>query len=241
MTKLFTLIWKLWFGVVALVVSVFCAPLVLLLSYLPGTHYIMHRLAWIWASLLLYLSGIWPRVIGENPPLRKDKNYIIISNHTSIIDIPVMLYLHPFHPMSFVGKKEVNNIPLIGQVFKRIMIAVDRQDPHSRRQVYVQSAKKIEQGYSLCIYPEGGVPDDMNMHLGKFKDGAFKMSIQHKIPVLVYAVDNLKEIFPFDLWKGRPGFVRIKFLKELSPAEDIETMKNQAYHLISDQLKSIEK
>jgi 1-acyl-sn-glycerol-3-phosphate acyltransferase len=41
--------------------------------------------------------------------------------------------------------------------------------------------KRINQGLSICIFPEGGVPDDESILLDTFKDGAFRLAIEHQI------------------------------------------------------------
>jgi 1-acyl-sn-glycerol-3-phosphate acyltransferase len=39
-------------------------------------------------------------------------------------------------------------------------------------------------GLSVCIFPEGGVPDDESLFLDTFKDGAFLGYGDHQIPIL---------------------------------------------------------
>jgi 1-acyl-sn-glycerol-3-phosphate acyltransferase len=50
---------------------------------------------------------------------------------------------------------------------------VDRSSARSRADVYRRCAEKMEEGNSIVIFPEGGVPDDTSIILDDFKDGAF--------------------------------------------------------------------
>lgn len=89
---------------------------------------------------------------------KKDKNkeYVFISNHTSIMDIMLTCILFPDHPICFVGKKELVKIPIFGTIYKRICVMVDRTSARSRADVYRRCAEKMEEGNSIAIFPEEG-------------------------------------------------------------------------------------
>ena len=54
------------------------------------------------------------------------------------------------------------------------------------------------------------MPDDETVLLDKFKDGAFKMAISHKIPVVPITFYDNKKRFSFSFFSGGPGRVRAK-------------------------------
>ena len=60
------------------------------------------------------------------------------------------------NPFVFVGKKELVNIPVFGFFYKRVCILVDREDSRSRSGVYRRAQRRLNQGLSICIFPEGG-------------------------------------------------------------------------------------
>ena len=60
---------------------------------------------------------------------------MFIANHTSMLDVMLMLYTVK-NPFVFVGKKELVNIPVFGFFYKRVCILVDRNNPRSRAEVY---------------------------------------------------------------------------------------------------------
>src|SRR5690606_2638462 len=96
-----------------------------------------------------------------------------------------------------------------GFFYKRVCILVDREDTKSRTGVYRRAQRRLKQGLSICIFPEGGVPDE-DILLDEFKDGAFKMAIAHKIPIVPMVFYDNKKRFPFSLNGGGPGYVRVK-------------------------------
>ena len=127
---------------------------------------------------------------------------MLVANHTSMTDIMLMLYLSR-NPFVFVGKKELAKIPLFGFFYKRTCILVDRYSAKSRHEVFVRAQNKLNQGLSVCIFPEGGVPDDKNVVLDQFKDGAFRLAIEHGIPVIPLTFHDNKKRFSYDVFSRR--------------------------------------
>ncbi len=166
------------------------------------------KLARGWASFILFWMGFRP-VIESDVTYKKGQSYVIVANHTSMIDIMLMLSISK-DPFVFVGKKELSKIPLFGSIYKRTCILVDRSNPESRRAVFNSAQQKINQGYSVCIFPEGGVPDDESILLDEFKDGAFRLAIEHKIPIAPMTFHDNKKLFSYTFFSGGPGKMRVK-------------------------------
>ncbi len=113
---------------------------------------------------------------------------------------------------------------------------VDRSSARSRADVYRRCAEKMEEGNSIAIFPEGGVPDDTTIILDEFKDGAFTLSFKHQSPIAVYTFVGLKEIFPFDSSKGYPGRVKVYFNGILQPSGSPKDLKTEAFEEIKKTL-----
>ena len=150
---------------------------------------------------------------------------MLVANHTSMLDIMLMLRVSR-NPFVFVGKKELQNIPLFGFFYKRVCILVDRQDSRSRTAVYRRAQKRLNQGLSICIFPEAGVPDE-SIILDRFKDGAFKMAIAHEIPIVPMTFLDNKKRFPFRFFSGSPGQLRVKVHRFLDTGELGESDKSE--------------
>lgn len=148
--------------------------------------------------------------VKKEQQLEKRKSYMLISNHTSMTDIMLMLYIVKDNPFVFVGKKELAKIPVFGFFYKRTCILVDRESPKSRKEVFDQAQEKLNQGLSICIFPEGGVPDDRSVILDDFKDGAFRLAIDHQIPIVPMSFYDNKKRFSYNFFSGSPGKMRAK-------------------------------
>jgi len=155
--------------------------------------------------------GCIPRIIREER-MQKGKSHMLVANHGSMLDIMLMLLVSR-NPFVFVGKKELSKIPIFGFFYKRVCILVDREDIRSRSGVYLKAKRRLDLGLGICIFPEGGAPDDEALLLDAFKDGAFKMAISHKIPVVPIVFYDNKARFPFSLNSGGPGPLRARVLQ----------------------------
>ncbi len=164
---------------------------------------------------------------------------MLIANHTSMLDIMLMLRVSR-NPFVFVGKKELVKIPVFGFFYKRVCIMVDRESTKSRTAVYRRAQRRLNQGLSICIFPEGGVPAE-DVQLDEFKDGAFKMAIAHQIPVVPATFYDGKKRFSFSFLSGGPGNLRAKvhqfFETQLLGEEDKSTLREEVRNVILNELK----
>ena len=116
--------------------------------------------------------------------LNRKQVYLFAPNHTSYIDIPLLLSSIPGF-LNFVGKKSLTRVPLWGKIFKALYIAVDRDSPISRAKTYIYSNRSLDEGRSLVIFPEGKIPEEnAGTDLAPFKDGVFKLAIERKLPLV---------------------------------------------------------
>jgi len=136
---------------------------------------------------------------------------MLVSNHASMLDILLMLHISK-NPFVFVGKRELANIPLFGFFYKRTCILVDRSSAKSRQAVFLRAQRRLKQGLSICIFPEGGVPEE-HVTLDTFKDGAFRLAINHQIPIVPMTFYDNKKRFSYTFFSGSPGKMRCKIHK----------------------------
>ena len=197
------------------------------------------RLARIWARGILFCMGLWPKVTRE-ARFEKGKSYMLVSNHSSMMDIMLMLHISK-NPFVFVGKVELAKIPLFGFFYKRTCILVDRKNPRSRKAVFDQAQRRLNQGMGICIFPEGGVPSDMSIVLDSFKAGAFRLAIDHEIPIAPMTFYDTKKRFPYVFLKGGPGKMRAKvhpFIPTLGMTQnDKKALSDQTRQVILTELE----
>ncbi|WP_368660072.1 lysophospholipid acyltransferase family protein [Aquimarina sp. TRL1] len=218
-------------------------PLLLLFTSRDQWYPYFFVLARFWAKIVLYGTGFFPKVTREATIDRK-KSYMFIANHTSMADIMLMLYCVK-NPFVFVGKKELVKIPVFGFFYKRTCILVDRGSQKSRKEVFVQAQARLQSGISICIFPEGGVPDDERVILDVFKDGAFRLAIDHKIPILPLTFFDNKKRFSYTFFSGSPGVMRAVVHKEIPTntlsLEDKKVLKEASRSVILHALESDQK
>jgi 1-acyl-sn-glycerol-3-phosphate acyltransferase len=196
-------------------------------------------MARIWAKVILLGMGFHSKVETEEEII-EGKSYMFVSNHTSMTDIMLMLAVVK-NPFVFVGKKELAKIPLFGFFYKRTCILVDRSSSKSRMAVYERAQKRLNQGLSICIFPEGGVPDDESIVLDEFKDGAFRLAIDHQIPIVPITFADNKKRFSYTFFSGSPGEMRVKihtfFDTKNRNSEYKKTLKPKVRQVILAQLQ----
>jgi 1-acyl-sn-glycerol-3-phosphate acyltransferase len=190
-----------------------------------------------WAKLTFILS-FFPYRIEVRGRLEKDKQYIFCPNHFSYLDIPTM-GLNP-HNTIFVGKNEMEKIPLFGYMYRRLHITVDRSKLKSRFNTMVRTLKALDEGKSLVIYPEGGIVSTSPPILAPFKDGAFRAAIEKQIPIVPVTIPHNWIILPDGEHGVNWGLITVIFHEPIETAgstlEDIGTLKNTVHEVLATEL-----
>jgi len=232
-------LYRTWFYIMVAVPIFLFFPLLLITTlsekWYPQFFWLARN---IWATPILYGMGCPPKIIKEQKLVRGE-SYMLVANHTSMLDIMLMLCVSR-NPFVFVGKKELSKIPVFGFFFKRVCIMVDRENTNSRTGVYRRAQRRLNQGMSICIFPEGGVPSE-DVLLDEFKDGAFKMAMAHKIAVVPITFYDGKKRFSFTFLSGGPGRLRAKvhsfFETGILDETDISTLREEVRTVILKELQ----
>jgi len=236
--KIFWVLYRIWFYILVTLPILILFP-ILIISILKESWYpYFFKLARIWARFILIGMGFKVKIENQQT-LQKNKSYMFIANHTSMADIMLML-VSVKNPFVFVGKKELAKIPLFGFFYKRTCILVDRSSPKSRQAVFLMAQRRLKSGLSICIFPEGGVPEEHIM-LDEFKDGAFRLAINHQIPVVPLTFKDNKKRFSYTFFSGGPGLMRVKVHKFLETKnlkiDSTKELNNMAHEIILNELK----
>ncbi|NBB87375.1 MAG: 1-acylglycerol-3-phosphate O-acyltransferase, partial [Bacteroidetes bacterium] len=136
--------------------------------------------------------------------------YVVVSNHQSTIDIPLISRL-PIE-MKWVVKKELMAIPGFGWMMQVAGdIPVDRADPESRSSVLTRARTKLDRRCSVMLFPEGTRSRDGR--LLRYADGAFRLAIQAGVPVLPLVVEGTLDALPKNDWRFKQrAHLRLKVL-----------------------------
>ncbi|WP_396180431.1 lysophospholipid acyltransferase family protein [Flavobacterium sp.] len=204
----FWLLYRIWFYLLVLLPIIVLFPLILISILSEKTYPLFFKIARFWARFILIGMGFRYSIKGtEN--FEAGKSYMLVANHTSMADVMLMLLAVKNHPFVFVGKKELVKIPIFGFIYKRVCILVDRENSKSRFAVFERAQNRIQQGLSICIFPEGGVPDE-SVLLDEFKDGAFRIAIEHQLTIIPVTFYDNKKRFSYTFFSGSPGKMRAK-------------------------------
>ncbi|MEN3323861.1 lysophospholipid acyltransferase family protein [Mariniflexile soesokkakense] len=236
---LFWILYRIWFYVLVALPILIMFP-ILLISILKESWYpYFFKLARFWAKIILIGMGFRWAIENEQTP-DKSKSYLFIANHTSMADVMLML-VSLKNPFVFVGKKELTKIPLFGFFYKRTCILVDRSSEKSRKAVFLRAQKRLKTGVSICIFPEGGVPEE-HIILDEFKDGAFRLAINHHIPVVPITFGDNKKRLSYTFFSGGPGKMRVKIHQFLTTknltVQDTKALNENARNVILKQLQA---
>ncbi|OIQ23679.1 1-acyl-sn-glycerol-3-phosphate acyltransferase [Lacinutrix sp. MedPE-SW] len=234
---IFWLLYRIWFYILVALPILILFPF-LLLSILKESWYpYFFKLARIWARFILIGMGFNTKITREQHTNKSD-SYMFIANHTSMADIMLMLVVTK-NPFVFVGKAELAKIPLFGFFYKRTCILVDRSSPESRKRVFLRAKKRLKDGLSICIFPEGLVPEE-DILLTDFKDGAFRLAINHQIPIVPITFADNKKRFSYTFFSGGPGKMRAHIHQFIDTKgltiEDTVSIRTQARNVIYNQL-----
>lgn len=141
----------------------------------------LHYASKIWARGIFIINPLWRvNVIGREN-IEKGKAYVVLVNHQSMMDIPLM-YVLPFG-FKWVSKKEVEKIPIFGTVLKMHGdISIERGTVKSASQLFEQGCERLAHGTSINIFPEG--TRSKTGEIGRFKEGAFILAQKAAVDIL---------------------------------------------------------
>lgn len=160
----------------------------------------------VWARLCLRIAGVRVRLEDRSGGLRPP--YVVMVNHTSHFDVPALYAVLPI-PVRFVAKRELQYVPIFGQVLALgAAIMIDRG--HKARAIasIERAGRAIRRGASVVLFPEGTrTPPG---RLGPLKKGPFHLATEARVPVLPIGILGTGAVLPRGTWRSRPGEVVVR-------------------------------
>lgn len=146
-----------------------------------------------WSRRLVDQAGIEITASGLEH-YRRDETFVVMSNHQSLYDIPV-LYQALRCPMRMVAKKELFRIPVFGPAMAAAeFIEVDRSNRRKALAAMARAELLVRGGVSIWIAPEGTRSKDGT--LGVFKRGGFHLALGTGARILPVAVAGTMHVLP---------------------------------------------
>lgn len=195
--EIFGRIWAL-YGLLLFVSTMIIADLFYLICYILKEPYKarFHRqISRVWMTIYLYLIASPVKVKGAEH-FAKDRNFVVVCNHNSLMDIPLTTPFMP-RPNKTIGKTSFAYIPLVNVFYIIGSILVDRKSTKSRLESYIKMKKVLSSGFDMVIYPEG-TRNRSDEPLKPFYDGAFKLAIDTGKAVIPALLFNTKKVLPIN-------------------------------------------
>jgi 1-acyl-sn-glycerol-3-phosphate acyltransferase len=215
-------------------------PFFLIPIFFPTQFHLVGIINRWWAKGLFTLVFL-PYEVVCMAKLDPKKQYIFCPNHFSYLDIPVM-GLNPINAI-FVGKSEMESVPVFGYMYRKLHITVDRSNLKSRMNTIVRSMQAIDEGKSLIIFPEGGIVSKNPPHMVKFKDGAFRTAIEKQISIVPVSIPFNWLILPdSETLRLHRGKIKVIFHQPVEVSEytleHIDELKKRVHDIIQTELSN---
>ena len=195
----------LFFGVLAVVSAFLVGPKIA--SFIGGAG---------WCRLIGYATPIFVTVHGRGN-IDKRQSYVIIANHQSHYDIP-LLYGWLGIDFKWVMKKELRKIPGLGIGAEKVgHIFIDRSNTQKAIESIRIAKTKIKDGTSVVFFPEGTRTNDGKVK--RFHKGAFNMAGELQIPILPITIVGTNRILPARSVLICPGKVKMVIHPPISVEE----------------------
>ena len=197
-------------------------------------RHVVHELSRLLVRLFFAVPPRWSRRVEGLEKIDRSKRYVILLNHTSMLDIP-MLY---FVPLDFrwVSKREVCRIPFFGQLlYLHGDILIDRgRRAEAMTQLLHEGGMWLDRGVSVAIFPEGTRSKDGEIH--RFKAGAFQLARETGVELLPIVMEGSRTVMhPHSFrwnWTNRIALrildpVSVEEIRSTETAELMETTRTR--------------
>lgn len=170
-----------------------------------------------WGPGLLWGAGAKLQVKGLEH-IVPGKPYIVVANHTSMIDIAVVYAAIPIN-MRFVLKRELAKVPFIGwYAWGMGMIFVDRGNTAKAVDSLKRAAVRVRNGANVVAFPEG--TRSLDGRIKPFKKGVFVLALEAGIDILPVAIEGAERVLPRDGFKVRPGVIQVSIAPPVPASGD---------------------
>ncbi len=236
-----------WIFSVIFTIFYFCLGLIIgwPLSFIfdrRGRFTLPHWIAVYWAKSILAASPFWRLQVKGAQNIKPGKNYVIVGNHQSMLDILVALAGIPAH-FKFIAKKELFAIPFLGwHMALAGYIALNRTSATSGKEAMDKAKEWLDKGVSVLFFPEGTRSQDG--HIKKFKMGAFHLAQKKEteiLPVVIHGTGDALPKHSFYLKEICKMTVMIEKPVRIQSSENLEEAVEKIRHKMIEDLARLQK
>jgi 1-acyl-sn-glycerol-3-phosphate acyltransferase len=192
--------------------TAFFAILAIIVSFFTRTGNPVHIVARIWSQSILMVSRVHVSVKGLSN-IEPDKSYVYMANHQSNFDIPVLLGYLPVQ-FRWLAKAELFKIPVFGRAMLGAgYVKIDRFNRQSAFASINKAARRMKDGVSVMIFPEGTRSKDGSIR--QFKKGGFVMAIKSGVPIIPVVIRGTWPIMAKSSLRINRGDVEMEIAKPI--------------------------
>lgn len=220
------------FGAFITVLLYFAILTVVVLCPFDKKRKIAHTQCYWWSDMLLHVNPYWKISVSGLENIDKNKTYVIVANHQSLADVMIMYKIRS--QFKWVAKESLFRIPVFGWCMSLVKhIKLERGAFSSIKKVYHEAAKWLRQDMSVLFFPEGTRSE--TGEVGQFQNGAFKLAIKEKRPVLPIVISGTRDAIP----KGGRLFSPNIFCKlHVFPAIETSSLGPGDFERLRDEARS---
>lgn len=192
----------------------------------------------IWGKCWCWLLFVKVNVKGREN-IDKKTSYVFVANHQGAYDI-FTIYGYLGHNFRWMMKKSLEKIPFVGQACKYSeQIFVDRSSPMAMARSIVDARKRLCNGMSLVVFPEG--TRTLTGKMNSFKRGAFKLATDFHLPLVPITIDGAFDILPrTSIFNIQYGTINLTIHRPIMPPTsgkmNIEEVMSTTYNAIQSAL-----
>jgi 1-acyl-sn-glycerol-3-phosphate acyltransferase len=166
------------------------------------------------ARALFFLMGIRLTIEGRENVDPK-QTYLYMANHISMLDVPLFQAVIPQLARG-VEAEEQFNWPIFGWAIRRAgNIPINRKDVRAAIPSAKETAKRLQEGLSMIILPEGG--RTLTGKMKPFKKLPFHLAKEGHVPIIPIGVSGLYRVMKKGDWMITPGPVKVRFGRPIAP------------------------
>lgn len=147
--------------------------------------------------------------------IEKGCNYIVMSNHQSLVDTWVLISKLPLQ-LRWIIKPEVKKMPIFGYALERMGHIYIGDEKRKEKGLTLQAAaQKVKKGLSVVIYPEG--TRSKNGELQEFHKGGAIIAIRSDVPILPVTINGSRFVMPKGTLALMPGKIEVIVGESIDP------------------------
>ena len=224
-----TVFWTIIFGIITIITFPF--------DFTKGK--ILSKIVKFWARMIFFTARVKIQIIGiEN--LDMLKNYIFAANHSSSLDIPLMLGYIPFWIVP-ISKIELKWIPFLGWAMQMAgHVFVDRRN-HEKAMLSISNIKEslLKTPRSILLFPEGSRSNDGQIK--PFKSGGLGLGISTGIPIVPVAIIGTFESLGKESTSFENNLLTVQIGSPIDTNEYIENDRKILSKLVYERVKELKR